>query len=103
MIKVILNSLILFALMPNMLYCANEEKTISFNYENEDLVNVINYVASKKEANLLLPSRTEERITGKLTWHLDKKVTVDEAWNILTTILDIAGYNIVPKNTYYES
>ena len=38
----------------------------------------------------------------KISWHLDKKVTIDEAWNLLATILDVAGYSIVPKESYYE-
>ncbi len=79
-----------------------EPATISFNYDNEDLTNVIDYIASKKEINLLYPTRADEKIAGKFSWHLDKKVTVDEAWNLLLTILDVAGYSIVPKETYYE-
>ena len=79
-----------------------EPATISFNYDDEDLVNVIDYIASKKEINLLYPTRAEEKISGKFSWHLDKKVTIDEAWNLLTTILDVAGYSIVPKENYYE-
>ncbi len=75
---------------------------ISFHYDNEDLVNVINYVASKKGINLLLPTKADDKITGKLSWHLDKKVTIEEGWNLLGTILDIAGYSIVPKEYYYE-
>ena len=79
-----------------------EPATISFNYDNEDLTNVIDYIASKKKINLLYPTRADEKISGKFSWHLDKKVTIDEAWNLLLTILDVAGYSIVPKETYYE-
>lgn len=79
-----------------------EVATVSFNYDNEELTNVIDYIATKKGINLLYPTRTDEKITGKLTWHLDKKVTLDEAWNLLGTILDIAGYSIVPKEGCYE-
>ena len=75
---------------------------ISFNYDNEELVNVINYIASKRGTNLLLPVKADEKIVGKLTWHLDKKVTIDEAWNLLGTILNIAGYSIAPRKSYDE-
>lgn len=77
-------------------------KKISLNYENEDLVNVINYVASQKNLNVILPMKPDQKITGKFTWQLDKKVTVDEAWDLLSTILDIAGYSIIPKAEYHE-
>ncbi len=72
------------------------------NYDNEDLVNVINYIAAQKNINVILPMQADKKITGKFSWHLDKKVTVDESWNLLSTILDIAGYSIVPKAEYYE-
>lgn len=77
-------------------------KKISLNYENEDLVNVINYVAAQKNLNVILPMKADQKITGKFTWQLDKKVTVDEAWDLLSTILDIAGYSIIPKAEYHE-
>src|SRR3989304_9479774 len=67
---------------------------ISFNYQNEDLVNVINYIASQKNINVILPMRPDDKINAKLSWHLDKKVTLTEAWNLLGTILAMAGYSI---------
>ncbi len=75
---------------------------VSFKYNDEELVNVINYVASKKEVNLLLPTSANDKVTGKLTWHLEKKVTIDEAWNLLEMILRIAGYSFVHKPNHYE-
>lgn len=81
---------------------APSKQLIAFQYDNEDLVNIVNYIASKKEINLLFPTKTDEKLTGKLTWHLDKKVPLDEAWHLLQTILTIAGYAIIPRPTYYE-
>ncbi len=75
---------------------------ISFNYSEEELVNVINFIATKKGVNLLLPTRSEDKITGKLTWQLDEKITIDKAWNLLQTIVSIAGYSMIPHPTYYE-
>ncbi len=79
-----------------------QPEIISFNYDDEDLVNVINYIASKKEINLLLPTKADDKIVGKFTWHLDKKVTINQAWDLINTILSIAGYSIVPKEGFYE-
>lgn len=80
----------------------SSKQHIIFQYDNEDLVNIINFIASKKEVNLLLPAKADEKITSKLTWHLDKKITIDEAWQLLQTILRIAGYALIPRPTYYE-
>ena len=79
----------------------NNEK-ISFSFDEEELEDVINFIATKRGYNLLFPTKTDEKVTGKLTWHLDKKVTVDEAWNLLQTIVSVAGYSIIPYPTYHE-
>lgn len=75
-------------------------KTISFHYENEDLIDVINFIASKKNINIVLPQGASA-ITNKVTMHLDKKVSLNEAWKILNTLLDIAGYTLEPKGDMY--
>ena len=75
-----------------------QSKKISFNYDNEDLVNVINYISAQKDVNVILPMRPNEKIDAKLTWHLDKKVSLSEAWELLGTILNIAGYSLIPKD-----
>lgn len=75
---------------------------VTLQYDNEELVNIVNYIASKKEINILLPTKTDDKLTGKLTWHLDKKVSLDQAWQLLQTILNIAGYAVIPRSAYYE-
>ncbi len=80
----------------------NPQQLVAFQYDNEELVNIINYIASKKEVNILFPTKSDEKLTGKLTWHLEKRVTIDEAWRLLQTILSIAGYAVIPRPTFYE-
>jgi general secretion pathway protein D len=77
-------------------------ESIAFQYDNEELINVVNFIASKKGVNILFPTKTDEKLTGKLTWHLDKKVAIDQAWQLLQTILNIAGYALLARPTYYE-
>ena len=79
-----------------------KEERISFSFNQEELVNVITYVATKKGINILLPTKQDDRVTGTITWHLDEKIAVSRAWNLLQTILSIAGYSIVPYPTYSE-
>ena len=62
---------------------AARQELISFDYQDEDLVNVIHFIASKKDINVVLPMRADDKIKEKLTWSLDKKITPDEAWNLL--------------------
>lgn len=72
----------------------NERKRkISFYFDNEDLVDVINLMSAEKRINVVLP---KEPITQKVTLHIEEKLTVPEAWDILQTLLNIAGYSLVP-------
>ncbi|MFC1870749.1 hypothetical protein ACFLXW_00605 [Candidatus Dependentiae bacterium] len=80
---------------------ASDER-ISFSFNQEELVNVITYVATKKGINILLPTKQDDKVTGTVTWHLDEKISVEKAWNLLQTILSIAGYSIIPYPTYHE-
>jgi len=75
-------------------------KTINFSYENEELINVINYLASLKEVNVILP-QGGNAIKEKLTLHVEKKLTLDEAWDLLLTILDVADYSMEPKKDMF--
>ena len=72
-----------------------EEATIMFSYENEDLVNIIEHFAKLKNINVIFPQA--EPINTKVTLTIDKKLTLNECWALLITLLDIAGYTMVPK------
>lgn len=74
----------------------NKKKKIMFQYEHEDLINVINFIASQMGINIMLP-HGPDAINAKLSLALPKKISLSEGWNILHTILDAAGYTIVPK------
>jgi len=76
------------------------KRNITFSYTNEDIVNVINYLAAEKGVNIMLPLGANA-ITGKLTLNIEEKLTLDEAWDKITTILDVAGYSIFPRNDMY--
>ena len=79
------------------------KKTISFDFpQGEDLVDIINLVAAQKDINIILPLTAQQNFNVKVNLRINELLTVDEAWDILNTLLDIAGYSIVPKgqNTY---
>lgn len=76
-------------------------KTISFYFDNEDLIDIINFLAAEKEVNVVLPIGANA-INVKVTLHLEEKISIDEAWDILYTLLDIAGYSMVAKDDTYN-
>lgn len=77
------------------------EKLFSFYFDNEDLIDIINFLAAEKEINVVLPMDANA-ITVKVTLHLEEKITLDEAWDILYTLLDIAGYSMIAKEQTYN-
>ncbi len=75
-------------------------KVISFRYNNEPLVDIINFLAAKKECNILLPQGAEA-ITSSVTLSIDDKVSLDQAWELLRIMLSIANYSLLPKGDMY--
>src|SRR5690348_2981844 len=70
------------------------EASFLFQFNNEDIVNIINLIAAAKDINLILPQGGKAMKDIKVTFHLDDPVTVDRAWDLLGTLLDVAGYSI---------
>jgi len=71
-----------------------EEPSFVFQFHNEDIVNIINKVSAAKDVNIILPQGGKALKDIKVTFHLDKPVTTERAWELLGTLLDVAGYSI---------
>jgi general secretion pathway protein D len=76
------------------------KKYIAFNFDNEDLVTIINYLAAEKGVNIILPTGTHQ-ITAKVSLKHQEKLTIDEAFTMLYTLLDVAGYTMQQKEDTY--
>lgn len=79
---------------------SQNQETIPFNYTNEDLVNIINYLASLRGINILLPQNPPLKI--KLTHHEERPLSVQEAWELVVSFLNIAGYAVIEKQNAYH-
>lgn len=85
---------------PNTPENIRDKKIISVNFAGEDLVNIINFLAAQKDVNITLP-QGDASIKSKLTLHLENKISIKEAWDLLHTILHIAGFSLVPSPNGY--
>jgi len=74
-----------------------EPQDFNFNYENEDIVTIINQLATLKNINVILPQG--DILNAKITLHIEKKITLTQAWDILNTLLDVAGFFIVSQES----
>ncbi len=77
------------------------KKDITFSYTNEEVIDIINALAEQKGVNVFLP-QGPDAITTKVTIHLKDKVSFDEAWQMVGTILDFAGYSLFEHGNGYK-
>lgn len=75
------------------------EDVFYFQYNNEQLIDIIHRLAAKKGVNIVFPAK--HPITSSITIFLDTPFTIDQAWEKLYTILDMAGYSLIDKDSQY--
>jgi general secretion pathway protein D len=74
---------------------SKETADIVFKYDNEKLETIINKLAAEKNINVILPQLEIPTITVSL--HIEEKLTLSQAWDVVNTLLDVAGFCIVPQ------
>lgn len=77
------------------------KKDISLYLKEEHITDLINFLAAEKEINVVFPAGANA-LNFTVTLLLEEKVSIDEAWDILYTILDIAGYSMIAKEETYN-
>ena len=75
-----------------------EKKDIYLNFENADLLSFVNWLAELKKINII-PDKSIEG--SKISLTIREPLSVDGAWNISQTVLDMAGFAIVQKGDVY--
>ena len=69
------------------------ERTISFNLRNADIVQVVNLISELTGKSFLV----DDKIRGKVTIIAPTEVTIEEAYQIFLSVLEIQGFTIVPQ------
>jgi general secretion pathway protein D len=69
------------------------ERTISFNLRNADIVQVINLISELTGKSFLV----DDKVRGKVTIIAPTEVTLEEAYQIFLSVLEIQGFTIVPQ------
>ncbi|KKP36012.1 MAG: General secretion pathway protein D [candidate division TM6 bacterium GW2011_GWF2_32_72] len=79
----------------NSINKTDEAKKIKFEYKNEPLTNVINFIAAEKNLNIIFP---KQPIMQKFTFEEKDLITLDAATSILNQALEMSGYKMIPQN-----
>jgi len=78
---------------------AGTEKIV-INYVDEDILDIINDLSAKKNVNVIVPTGANA-LKIKVNFKLPYKETLNKAWDLLTTYLDMAGYSLLPKDNMF--
>ncbi len=73
-----------------------EPADITFRYTNESIATIINQLAAEKNLNVIFPG---DILNVQVTLHIEKKLTLTQAWDLLNTLLDVAGFFIIPQGS----
>ncbi|MFH1831920.1 MAG: secretin N-terminal domain-containing protein [bacterium] len=76
-----------------------EERDIYLNFENTELSNFVNYMAELKKFNLI-PDKALEG--AKISLSIRDPLTLDGAYKIFLTVLEMAGFSIVQVGDVYK-
>ncbi len=77
----------------------NEEPNIYLNFENASLSSVVNYLGEQKKINII-PHKELEATKVALTTR--NPLTLDRAWNILLTLLEMNGFSMIKVANIYR-
>jgi general secretion pathway protein D len=85
-----------FHVQANTSQSSSSAQKIWFRYKDEPLINIVNDLATKRNINIMPPQETAA-LTSKITFELPHKISLERAWQYMITILDIAGFAIIPN------
>jgi general secretion pathway protein D len=72
---------------------AGEVGGILLNFKDVDILQIINLMSDLTGKNFLV----DEKVRGRVTVIAPKPVTLDEAYNVFLSILEVQGFTVVPQ------
>jgi len=92
-------SLVLIALMMALLMSSHafgaleEDEKVTFNFADVDLQVIARFVSDITGKNFIF----DERVKGKITIIAASQISVSEAFNLFTSILELKGFTVIPS------
>lgn len=76
-----------------------DDEKIYFNFEDASLANVVNYLAERKSINIIPHKDLENQ---KVTLSTRDPLTLDRAWDVLLTLLEMNGFTLIEVNGLFR-
>jgi general secretion pathway protein D len=72
---------------------AKEPAKVTFNFVDVDLPAITKFISDITKKNFIF----DDRLKGKITIIAPSKLSVDEAFNLFTSVLELKGFTVVPS------
>jgi general secretion pathway protein D len=72
-----------------------DQADISMNFQDVDLPVLVKFISEITNRNFII----DEKVKGKVTIISPSKITVDEAYNVFRSVLQVKGFTTVPSGT----
>jgi len=102
---VILSSFILYpSSFPNNIACAEtqesqgKEKKVTFNFVDVDISVVVKFISDITRKNFVF----DDRVKGSITIIAPSKLSVDDAFSLFTSVLELKGFTVIPAGKVYK-
>ncbi|MEW6068218.1 MAG: type II secretion system secretin GspD [Nitrospirota bacterium] len=74
------------------------EKKVSFNFVGVDIPTVVKFISDVTGKNFIF----DDRIKGTITIIAPSRLSVDEAFSLFTSVLELKGFTIVPSGKIFK-
>ncbi len=75
-----------------------QENKVSFNFVDVDIATVVKFISDITKKNFVF----DERVKGSITIIAPSKLSVDEAFSLFTSVLELKGFTIIPSGKVYK-
>lgn len=77
---------------------SSQEQTVAFNFVDVDLVALTKIISDITGKSFVY----SENLKGKVTINAPAKLTIDEAYKVFVSVLEIKGFTVVPSGNVYK-
>jgi len=75
-----------------------KDKKVTFNFVDVDLSAVVKFISEVTGKNFVY----DDRVKGNITIIAPSKLSVDDAFSLFTSVLELKGFTIVPSGKVYK-
>ena len=90
---VIITLVCLTAFVGNSYAEAKKSREVTFNFVDVDLATVTKFVSELTGKNFIF----DERVKGKITIVAPSKLSIDDAYSLFTSVLELKGFTVLPS------